>query len=86
MDWLRKHVVSFFGTGESANERENSRGSVQPRKGARVPADSLLTTCPQAPRPNQGLEWSQKSLRRDADGDEAHEFIICDAKGPDCSQ
>lgn len=27
----------------------------------------------------QSLKWERQSLQRDEDGDEAHEFIVCDA-------
>lgn len=36
------------------------------------PPQSASSRCP---RPDQGLRWASETLKKDADGDEAHEFL-----------
>lgn len=71
MNWLRKNVLSYFvpvddeqGHDKAAGSRKKSQGPVLLNLPAHVP-----------PRPNQGLRWASERLKKDADGDEAHEFL-----------
>ena len=74
MNWLQS-VFSYF-TGEPAKEHTGVERK-PPRKNSQHP---VLVSNPAnaAPRVDQGLEWAKRSLRKDADGDEAHEFIQAD--------
>ncbi len=71
MNWFRQNVLSYFVRGNDENEQGDAPGS---RKTSQGPV--LLNLPPHVPpRPNQGLRWASERLKKDADGDEAHEFL-----------
>ncbi len=71
MNWLRKNVLSYFVSVDDEQVQGNGTGG---RKKSQGPV--LLNLPPHVPpRPNQGLRWASERLKKDADGDEAHEFL-----------
>ncbi len=71
MNWFRKNILSYFLSGDGEQVQGNARGRGKDSQGP-----VLLSLPPHvAPRPDQGLRWASETLKKDADGDEAHEFL-----------
>ena len=73
MNWVYSAWSTWFGGRDSQNDttKRTPQSAHQGKSLCENPVNA-------APRVNQGLEWANRSLKRDADGDEAHEFIVCD--------
>lgn len=76
MDWFRKNVLSYFVSGEDGKSETPDAKRTRKFRDTDFNTPILAENPPHiAPKPDQGLRWASERLKKDEDGDEAHEFL-----------